>query len=135
MKCISECTGIERPFHTLGISNFLQVQCVECNGFFSKKAINFTLEARYKIDSKFPYKFLMDFKKEMRDIVKAANKSGQRMPDGVYYNAQLENESEHIGHIYGNCHKRINNRYPDHESLIENMLINNRRAGENDSKI
>ena len=94
-ECKSLCTGIVRPYCTIGVNDYLNYECAECRAHFTKKGIEKSLKIRFGSDWQGEWYKLKLLKREIRSFRTKMRRQRLPMAEMVYLNSPLEPASEH----------------------------------------
>ncbi len=108
MQCFSECTKLTLPFHALGADDLGQIRCMECGSFFTKKAIQKTLEARFGVSWPAKYKELLRFKTKIGRINRTSRREGFNMVERTYFIDPPAYPELHQNQLTQNTHSTTN---------------------------
>jgi hypothetical protein len=99
MQCKSVCTGEVRPYCSLGIDDRGEERCLNCYGFFTKKAIEKHLKARFgNYWGKELFK-LKSMKKDIKGVNRGLRKKGLPIAEVIYFDTPPEGLEGHKDHF------------------------------------
>lgn len=97
--CKSDCTGLVSEFCSLGVIDFGQIYCMDCNSMGTKTWEKKELQKRFGDSWGYKYQELMQLKKSVKRQVRAGRRNGYRMAETVYFKDPPLNPELHADHM------------------------------------
>ncbi len=119
-NCFSECLQKPRPFHSLGVADWGETQCIDCKAFATTKAriIN-CLKQRFPQNWEHKLYEFLKFKREVKRKMRSYRKHGYAMAETIYFidpPFEAELHSDHIRfpgqHIISKNEDALYKKYP-----------------------
>lgn len=105
--CQSDCTGLVSDFCSLGIIDFGQIYCMDCNSFGTKAWEKKELQKRFGGSWVYKYQELKQLKRDVKRQIRAGRRNGNRMAETVYFKDPPINPELHEDHMnYAGQHIR-----------------------------
>lgn len=115
--CKSNCTGEVLEFHSVGVMDLGEEQCMECKCTFTKIALRKAMQARFGDNAEAKLAELKAIRKDVKRRVRKARKNGYAMAETIYFIDPPVNANKHDGEIVNGKHvykdKKKMDRYKD----------------------
>lgn len=97
--CKSNCTGQVLRVHSLGVIDFGEIYCMDCNMWVTGKGIDKELKARFGNEWTWKLKELKWLRLQVKRGMRAGRRRGCPMAETIYFVDPPENWELHEGHI------------------------------------
>ena len=91
-KCKSKCSGVVRPYCTIGVNDLALYECFECGSYFSNPAILNNLRMKHGMHWESELIKLKELRKVVRFMTKKLQVMGFNLAEAVY----LDRDMDHV---------------------------------------